>query len=795
MKRILNTGMLPVILLVLCTPVQAQLWKKIKEGAKNAVDQASSKPAPKPVAGNPVTPPAHVADTVPAAPSAAAGVDYANYDFVAGDRIIFQPDVSGEADAELPSHFIVTSGKAEMQTFDGEKVLHLDAGTGACVLPMMNSVHYLPDQFTLEFDILFEGLQPTKFEPMMDFLVTFHSPEDENYNGYPKYAFRLSANDRYRWAGQPADAVPAPLKTSLAIPGVWHHVAIYLNKALGKVYIDQYRLAATNAVPQGAGHLAIHSNGKYGLFIRNVRIAEGGDDKYKKIITEGKFITHGILFDVNKATIRPESTGALREIATLMKAHTDLQFEIDGHTDSDGSPDGNMRLSQQRADAVKEALVRMGIDAGRLTTKGFGASKPMDTNGTAEGKANNRRVEFVRHGAPAGAGAGVSHGPGGAAVKTAGASRRPCCWIVNYNSQANHETGPINVLRKGDGTVWTFRPGQELQQVPGLTDVVAIAAGAMHVLALKSDGTVWGWGMNHRHQLCVDYTNGHVYDPVQVQGITDAVAITTDESYTCYALLRDGSVVTWGSAAQGMAGDGGPLVSNIDATKNASRNTPVRIPGIANAIDISGAYALLADGTVMAWGDGQNGRLGNGSIKSSPVPVKVSGITNAVAISCGYYGGTAELADGSLWAWGMAWSGMLGNGKDPIDGTDVSGSRKYSSVPVRVKSISHPLSFSGNHVTHFALMANGDVLGWGDARLGGIATKSTEYALTPMKLAGLHDVVAVQSGNMTGFALQKDGTVMGWGTDVVKDGLYKNSYTPVRVASLGSLAPQDCAVR
>src|SRR5262249_45821628 len=154
-------------------------------------------------------------------------------------------------------------------------------------------------------------------------------------------------------------------------------------------------------VPQGAGHLAIHSNGRYGLFIRNVRIAKGGDDKYKKIVTDGKFITHGILFDVNKATIKPESTGALIEILDLMKAHPDLQFEIDGHTDSDGNPDTNLRLSQQLADAVKAALVNMGIDAGRFTTRGFGATKPMDTNGTAEGKANNRRVEFIRQGASA----------------------------------------------------------------------------------------------------------------------------------------------------------------------------------------------------------------------------------------------------------------------------------------------------------------------------------------------------------------------------------------------------------
>jgi alpha-tubulin suppressor-like RCC1 family protein len=259
-----------------------------------------------------------------------------------------------------------------------------------------------------------------------------------------------------------------------------------------------------------------------------------------------------------------------------------------------------------------------------------------------------------------------------------------------------------------------------------------------------------------------------VYDPVQVPGVTGAVAITTNGEYASYALLQDGTVVTWGS--KGVQ----------------------KVPGIQNAIAISGEYALLADGTVMAWGDGKDGRLGNGSIQSSPTPVKVSGIANAVAISGGASGCIAQLADGSLWAWGDAHNGMLGCGNEPLDGKDRTGVSIYSSVPVKVKGISHPVAFSAIDNTAYALMPDGTVMGWGDNRIGGMANKQAEYARVPVKIQGLQQVKAVQSGNFHGFALLKDGTVVGWGSDVVKTGEYHQSYQVVKVAALGSLAPVNC---
>jgi outer membrane protein OmpA-like peptidoglycan-associated protein len=115
-----------------------------------------------------------------------------------------------------------------------------------------------------------------------------------------------------------------------------------------------------------------------------------------KKFTEAKIVTHGITFDIDKSDIKPESMGTLNMIVKVMKDNPDLKFEVDGHTDNTGQAAHNLTLSQQRADAVKKQLVKMGISAGRLTTKGFGDTKPISDNDSPEGKANNRRVEFVR---------------------------------------------------------------------------------------------------------------------------------------------------------------------------------------------------------------------------------------------------------------------------------------------------------------------------------------------------------------------------------------------------------------
>ncbi len=114
-------------------------------------------------------------------------------------------------------------------------------------------------------------------------------------------------------------------------------------------------------------------------------------------MTEGKFVTRGILFDVNSDKIKPESAGVLKEIGTVLKENPTVKVKIVGHTGADGDDKANMELSKRRAESVKNYLVKeLGITADNLTTEGKGESQPVDKNDTAEGKANNRRVEFIK---------------------------------------------------------------------------------------------------------------------------------------------------------------------------------------------------------------------------------------------------------------------------------------------------------------------------------------------------------------------------------------------------------------
>ena len=310
---------------------------------------------------------------------------WSKYDFVPGDEIIFQDDLRDEENGEFPSRWDLHRGNIEIAEYGEENVINFATVQPSGIAPlMMEKGDYLPEKFTIEFDAYFSEFctrYTVRFwdvinqKPSKTIPVATISPDNVSVEGF---------------GGSDLPKREYPF---------WEHVAISFNTRALKVYFGEKRamnIPNLRAEPMG---LTISSRqchkGKQAL-IKNIRIAKGSKKLYDRIMSDGKFVTSGILFDVNSATMKPESMGVINQIVKMMNKHQDLKLSIEGHTDSDGEKNANQKLSERRAKAVKDVLVESGIASSRLKTEGHGESKPVDDNSTPEGKANNRRVEFVK---------------------------------------------------------------------------------------------------------------------------------------------------------------------------------------------------------------------------------------------------------------------------------------------------------------------------------------------------------------------------------------------------------------
>ncbi len=318
---------------------------------------------------------------------------YQNYDFVAGNKIIFEDNFSTDPDGEFPIHWSLENGQAVVNKFQNAPTLLLTDGNYASVSPLIKGKNYLPNEFTVEFDVFQAG-------EAYQLHVWFKNADKEDGLGYDINSENVTCNflDEDKNQKELHGTHPAD-KTYENYLNKWHHVAMIYKNKLVKIYTDERRSLVVpncNFVPDRIFFGGIGSS-ENPIVVRNVKIAAGGDaNTLGKMFTDGKYISHGIRFDVNKTTLRPEAMGEINAIAKILKENTALKFEISGHTDTDGDAVANLTLSQRRADAVKAQLVILGISADRLTTKGYGITKPISENTTFEGKADNRRVEFTK---------------------------------------------------------------------------------------------------------------------------------------------------------------------------------------------------------------------------------------------------------------------------------------------------------------------------------------------------------------------------------------------------------------
>ncbi len=332
---------------------------------------------------------------------------YSKFDYVPGDKPLFFDDFANDFLGDFPSKWNTNAGGEVVTLGDSsQKWLGLKSGYSIFYIP---NAPQLPEEYTIEFDIATVGLDRNTSSTSR--LVVMLS-NDEKFGDGSNFAMAelpfcqyspigITVRNRVNGKQEIRSTVKADLRDEVLD---YPHISIAVNKQRFRLWVNEVKyIDVPQLVTSGAvlNTIKFHANnfkdGKEQVFISNLKIAEGGVDLRRKLIAEGKISTNGILFDTGSANIKPESMGIIRQIYQVLQQDANINLKIVGHTDSDGSDEANMSLSKNRADAVKNALVNVyGVDSGRLTTEGKGESEPVGDNTTGEGKAQNRRVEFIK---------------------------------------------------------------------------------------------------------------------------------------------------------------------------------------------------------------------------------------------------------------------------------------------------------------------------------------------------------------------------------------------------------------
>jgi len=332
---------------------------------------------------------------------------YSKFDFVPGEKVIFYDDFSQDAVGDFPALWN-TNGSAEVVTtnlFPGNWMKFV---MNECV--WTDNLLKLPDNYTIEFDVIpiggleGEGMSGYHFRLMQAKNAkawdSGSAPGEGGFHFQVEYFGRPSYNT---WLNKNACGAQK-LSGFINEEGFKekinqkYHISIWVQKTRVRLYQNENKIIdLPRAFPAGCLN-PDRIRFEYGAaMISNVRIAVGAPDMRNKLMTEGKLVTYGIYFDVNKDVVKPESYGTLKEIAAILNEVPDVKVKIVGHTDSDGADAANLDLSKRRAASVKAELAKsFGVNADRLVTDGMGESQPVAPNDTPINKALNRRVEFIK---------------------------------------------------------------------------------------------------------------------------------------------------------------------------------------------------------------------------------------------------------------------------------------------------------------------------------------------------------------------------------------------------------------
>lgn len=419
-------GFFLAFLLVLSIKSNAQLLKKITSAARQKVEQKAVQKteqavdkamdanwqAPDTVITNPK---GEQADAM-AGPktSAPAFAVYSKFDFIPGEKILAFEDFSQDAVGDFPARWN-TNASGEVVNLSGAASKWLMLNNTGVYMP--EYINNLPENFTLEFDVVCNPGFRYSSSPLFFAIASLKTPKDyvvwqEGWGGrkgfltwiLPTSSTGKTGKAGYRYyndngedGGEKETArFHEPAKNKVK-------VSIWRQKARVRVYLDEEKIVdIAKALNPGDYNALVFSlntakTAPDQYFLSNIRLATGAPDTRNKLLTEGKFVTTGILFDVNSDRIHPSSYAVLKEIAAALQEDAKTKVRITGHTDSDGEIAANKLLSEKRALAVKKALEEeFNIAADRMQTAGKGETEPVADNKTGEGKAQNRRVEFTK---------------------------------------------------------------------------------------------------------------------------------------------------------------------------------------------------------------------------------------------------------------------------------------------------------------------------------------------------------------------------------------------------------------
>ncbi len=383
------------------------LAKKAAEKAQEKKEQPApeKKPAEQPTASAPnpsASPTPGAAPTAPGgatagpAASTTAGSTTggqpqlvgAKIDFIPGEKTIFLDDLGDMPPGEPPPHWKVRGGAEELYIGGGVRELRTTAATESTLVSQPIA---FPQSFT--FEVVFTGHGASQ-----DWY--FVSRDD-------KPALHMGVRLGSCGNCEDIDLDPVEAAEEVLARGDWFNIdssnpvklALWAQQGRVRIYINDRPLVDSNQVKFGPiDHIKLQVDARGGTFgLRSVRVAECAPDPGAMFASTGKYVTHGIYFDTDSDILKPESAPVIKEISTALYKDPSLKLEIDGFTDSTGDAAHNLDLSKRRAAAVESVLVsQFGIDQIRLTSNGYGAGNPIASNDTSDGRAQNRRVEFVK---------------------------------------------------------------------------------------------------------------------------------------------------------------------------------------------------------------------------------------------------------------------------------------------------------------------------------------------------------------------------------------------------------------